>query len=74
MTFLAIVGAVVITGLFLWGTLGFVYLLFLQGVAGGWDILDKSDWAIIASISVVLIVCWASWWQFIGSHIHINVS
>lgn len=74
MTFLAVVGGIVITLLLLWGTFAWFGLLFMGVIESGWESLFW-EWgtAVIVIIgSLAFIPLWFTWFLLIGSHIVIG--
>lgn len=74
MVALAVVGALVLTGVLIYASLWLVGSLYFQHAVAGLNCLDWRDWVFIGICAAVLIVLWIAWWHGIGSNIEIGVA
>jgi len=74
MTFLAVIGAVVITGVLVYLTLFYVAGLLMQSAFAGLRMLDFMDWIFIVGAGIILAASWYVWWGLVAIHFSIGIN
>jgi hypothetical protein len=73
MTFLAVLGALVITLTLGYATFWYIGSLYIQHEFAGLDMLSAKEWVLVVGVGVVLVCFWIAWYLTIGSMIVVDI-